>query len=775
MSATNLKELGVSIIQTISEIEKLIQVPAFSDQLRFFQERYEDEEFRIAVVGEYSTGKSTFLNALIGSDVLSHASKETTAVNTRIVNVPADDPRCGTGQVTFSNQPPLILDNIRDLKQYTTTYSSFYNVASEVESVEIYCSIHGIDSNIVFVDTPGLNGTAEGHYERTAELVKQAHACIYLLQISGLKETDKTFLRILSQYQKHFIIVLNRIDELKQSEGDDLNQIIATQERILREKVFLNDSNVHFEICGISALQALAYADHTINRVFANSSFVLTEESRTELLPLSNFEVFRSILGQTLQAENKLRIKYLDTTVALLTWVKTLHDSITPRLNYYQEEFNSSREGRAIHRLEERKNTLLLKADERKQNLRDHILASCLKYQKDEDKLLHNDLQLLNERYADKINAFSDVKSLEIWSKELPHHIRSGIDPIVLIHRQRLQWRQQELYQRLIQKIEEYTDLNHYTIMIDEQTFITPESPLSLLRLADEFEKEKNIVDVAKQKLYAAEHAEHDAQKNQTDMLSNLHELESNRNLIENLHQIRLVQLGARPAPITKTVNSERVVYRGGLGIMDFLFGPKIECYKERIKDDSLGKKWDNQKRTLTNNYDKEMASLSRELSRAQREYDNAKREYNRATEKTHKLQADLQEKEAFFRKKKELYEHAKRVATEEYLTQCKQSLCSQIRTYLLGSDEAKKSDAGVLMQLKQKMSALFETSKPKFENIAIEYYEKALQQKLTEIDQAIQHNTPYLQSQLMSLKNADSQLGQMIMRMEDYLNAKSI
>ena len=46
-----------------------------------------DDEIRIAVVGEFSSGKSTFINALIGKDILNHATKETTAVITRLINV----------------------------------------------------------------------------------------------------------------------------------------------------------------------------------------------------------------------------------------------------------------------------------------------------------------------------------------------------------------------------------------------------------------------------------------------------------------------------------------------------------------------------------------------------------------------------------------------------------------------------------------------------------------------------------------------------------------
>ena len=591
MSASNLKQLGVSVIQSLNAIEKLHQIPDFSQQLRGFQGRFEDNEFRIAVVGEYSTGKSTFLNALIGNDVLSHASRETTAVITRIVNVSAEDPRCGTGQVNFHNRPPLMLNNISDLKQYTTTYSSLFNVAAEVDSVEIYYSVLGNDADVVFVDTPGLNGTAEGHYERTAELVKHAHTCIYLLQLHGLKETDKSFLRILSQYQKHFIFVVNRIDELKSSEGDDLNQILATQEKILREKVFPTDENIQFEICGISSLQALVYKDRTIDRIYANSTQALTEDARASLLTSSNFQVFSSILARTLEEENKLRIKYEDTIVALYIWIQNLRRSVAPHLKYYQEEFEASKEGRTIHRLEKQKDTLLRSQDERKQNLRDHILASCLRYQKEENDLLQEELEDLNDHYQMSILSHTDVNSLEKWSKKLPADIRSSLNPIILEHRQRLQWQQQELYQRLIRKIEVYTNFTHQEISPEELTFATPDSPVSLLHLEQELQKERQIVINAEQKAAEATRLKISAKSLRESKQENFRNLQAEQASVSRLHQRQLDQQGPRPEPTVDYVRATRKVYRGGLGILDKIFGPKTEYYYKEVIDDSLGGK----------------------------------------------------------------------------------------------------------------------------------------------------------------------------------------
>ena len=59
------------------------------------------EEYRITVVGQFSSGKSTFINALIGRDILPHGVSETTATITYIHNVKEDDELIGKAVVVF--------------------------------------------------------------------------------------------------------------------------------------------------------------------------------------------------------------------------------------------------------------------------------------------------------------------------------------------------------------------------------------------------------------------------------------------------------------------------------------------------------------------------------------------------------------------------------------------------------------------------------------------------------------------------------------------------
>ena len=77
--AASMKEKCLSVLDQIENILELKETPNFAAEAAHFRERLEDNEFRISVVGEFSSGKSTFINAILGQDVLQHATTETTA------------------------------------------------------------------------------------------------------------------------------------------------------------------------------------------------------------------------------------------------------------------------------------------------------------------------------------------------------------------------------------------------------------------------------------------------------------------------------------------------------------------------------------------------------------------------------------------------------------------------------------------------------------------------------------------------------------------------
>ena len=148
------------------KIKQLEQIQIFQTDT-FYKEALENivncnqkKPFKIAVVGEFSTGKSTFINAILGIDLLCHATEEVTATITNIHNVSQNDERYRTCDVTFMNGDTVHIKNDKQLIQYTTTKSKENDVVHEIKCVDYYANYMSDDTDIVIVDTPGLNGMA---------------------------------------------------------------------------------------------------------------------------------------------------------------------------------------------------------------------------------------------------------------------------------------------------------------------------------------------------------------------------------------------------------------------------------------------------------------------------------------------------------------------------------------------------------------------------------------------------------------------------------------
>lgn len=363
----------LSILEELEKEESLQSVRGFAADLERLKERMQDDVFRIAVVGEFSSGKSTFINALLGKDVLSHASKETTAVLTQIVNVSPDDPRVGTGRVRHKDgtEQEICMD---ELREYTTTMSARHAVAQEIASVEIYTPLLHAERPLMLIDTPGLNGVASGHLDQTIRVVQEAHACIYLLQLRGLTKEDLAFLRnYLMPNQQNFIFVQNFIDAFNPMEGERVEQRLPLLEKTLREEVFAESKHHTFHVCGVSALKELAGRDHALTRLYQDSVEELDEAARARLREESHFADFRTLMAEKFDESRLDEIQYSGTANAILQWAKGLLIRIDVCAAEANEIYETSRERQAAEKLERIKQRLIASRADRLQAMNGYI------------------------------------------------------------------------------------------------------------------------------------------------------------------------------------------------------------------------------------------------------------------------------------------------------------------------------------------------------------------------------------------------------------------
>lgn len=733
-------------IEKLAEIKELYSYPDFEADLKRFRERLLDKEFRIAVVGEFSSGKSTFINAILGKDILNHATTETTAVVTRIINVPENDTRVNKGNVYFKNGKILTLDNFSKLKEYTTTLSVNYKVVDEIERVDIFVPAVNSSADVVIVDTPGLNGMADGHREITIDIIKRAHACIYLLQKRGLTETDITFIKYLLNYQRNFIFIQNFIDELRSDEGETAEEKVLEQKKILEKNIFAEQKNAKFSICGISALLKLASADFDIPRLYTSSTHDLTEAERKDLAQKSRFDSFEKIMEDQFKEENLTSLQYGDTAWAINNWLQELLKYIELEHKHAEDALKEAQEQSSIKRLELLKNKINNNIPKHKKYLENYIVDKVRYISKDNLKNIEDSInRILRETFA-KINSCKKINELDKVNEELTNNINNSLDLLNSEVITNLKNSFGALYQIVLAQVSEYSGIKckdfpkleiynersklSYDNVINDRAHRLQrqleESRETEFSLQVEQERiEKDTIDAAKEVIYCRQELADRKQKKQDD----------------------LNRLGRRPDK--REYEEEYTYYRDrtgfGSSITNWLFGQKKCTGYRTVQDDSAGKAWDAKKQEILNIATKAIDRITSKKGAAERRLTRLSKEKESQGANLARIAKEIEELNRQLEIQKATDELAMKKAEREYLSNRIKNMEDHIKKYF---------DEIASRQIQDNMDSELKNQRKELIAWALERYREAVQQKLSLVEQCKLEKAPELQSSISNLKS---------------------
>ncbi|HRA72795.1 MAG TPA: dynamin family protein, partial [Flavobacterium sp.] len=201
-------------------------------------EEVEKGEVSIVVIAPMSAGKSTLINALIGTDLLPSENKATTATICKIKDI---DGKEGFDAVVKNGKGDLL----ESKKNIDEAYIKDFNDKGNNEDIEIFIegdikNINSSDLKLVLVDTPGPNNSQNSrHQEVTLNYIKDKNnnpLILYILNATQLRTNDdKTVLKEISEFIKQngskakerIIFMLNKIDQLdSEKESETLEKVI---------------------------------------------------------------------------------------------------------------------------------------------------------------------------------------------------------------------------------------------------------------------------------------------------------------------------------------------------------------------------------------------------------------------------------------------------------------------------------------------------------------------------------------------------------------------
>jgi ribosome biogenesis GTPase A len=213
------------------------------EKLLSLERKLASNQLHLAVLGQMKRGKSSFINALMGAEILPTGVLPVTAVITEIkYGVVAE------AVILYSTGAREQVD-LGTLADYITESGNPGN-KKQVASVELAYPSPFLESGIILIDTPGI-GSTHAHNTRTTEgYLEQVDAGIVVLSVDPpITEVESHFIRNVKEEIPMLFFVLNKVDAASAEEVSHISGFL--EEELSRLQI------VSPEIFRLSARRAL--------------------------------------------------------------------------------------------------------------------------------------------------------------------------------------------------------------------------------------------------------------------------------------------------------------------------------------------------------------------------------------------------------------------------------------------------------------------------------------------------------------------------------------
>jgi tetratricopeptide (TPR) repeat protein/GTPase SAR1 family protein len=182
-----------------------------------------DQPLLVTVMGEFSSGKSSFVNAFIGADVAPTGITPTTAT----INVVRYGRERGGRIIARGGDPAIPPLELGWDALFAHLRALTPEAARDIERVEILLPLPQLEK-VNIVDTPGLNSIQPEHEETARAFIARADAVVWVFTAGqGGKASEKKALASIRAEGKRVLGVLNKRDQLSAAEVDEVVAFIG--------------------------------------------------------------------------------------------------------------------------------------------------------------------------------------------------------------------------------------------------------------------------------------------------------------------------------------------------------------------------------------------------------------------------------------------------------------------------------------------------------------------------------------------------------------------
>ena len=540
-------------------------------------------EFEVVVVGEFSSGKSTFLNALMREKYLPSYTKETTATINYLRNASESE---YPGVAYFYDGRTEILPSLDYdvVAQYVSTKNKTMKVEENISHLDLYLDSPFLENKVTLIDSPGLNGMKEGLGDITDSQIRRSHAVIFMFSAeqSG-KRSEFEYLKKVKDQVDTVFLVLNKIDCIKESEHETVEDKI--QDLIDSYKSFFPEDTTFPEIIPVAAYPALV-ARSKLNLDYPQNRFDVPEEEKVILEEKSLMSSFESKLLHFLTNSEK-------TVTQIKEPVQRLLGYLAESISKYETEIETVEKQSDGAKLQEQISVLknvMAELENQLNEQRGEIRKAIKVVERDTLETLDKELEDVRRQGRLSVDELDDIDALgdyfELLNNLLGRKLSGVVSRLDQNFRDNFFDAVQNQYTGIITALEEKLETTETeSISFNLQINVSAKSINAGIENFNEMKEE------LKKRMEELEARKKDLAMKEDELIILSYQSEELKNKLDRVErsQNELANSFCPPEATVTYRQDSRPIARTGLfhGVRDWLFGKKTETYTVEDKDDS--------------------------------------------------------------------------------------------------------------------------------------------------------------------------------------------
>lgn len=294
-----------------------------SRNIRDLRDRLAGGRLHIAVLGQFNRGKSTFINALLGMEILPVSVLPITSVPTVISY--GEINQC---VISFSdNKEDAIIEGDPDvivahLDNYVTERNNPKNHLCVSEAI-VKCKSSLLEHGTVIIDTPGFGSTHTHNTQTTLNLLASCDAALFLLSADlPITQVEVDFLKSVIQTVPRVFFIYNKTDLLNSKE-------LEVSDKFIKDILIKNFGfSLGIRLFPVSAIMMKQKQKN--NKTFIKSGLAAIEKEILDFLLREKYFT----LSEALTA------KFRDALAQILTSLESTRNEIIKPINEIKEKLD---------------------------------------------------------------------------------------------------------------------------------------------------------------------------------------------------------------------------------------------------------------------------------------------------------------------------------------------------------------------------------------------------------------------------------------------------